>query len=1021
MSLSKKELAYILTQRGKKINCNISLDLLRTNVRDITSEEQKQVKEWSSIAQKLVLKDYSLENSKPTDVEKTLASRTNLMFPIPLSCITTKKIEHILAWYIQQGTDLNKTIIEHRKQYVPTQQQEQLVTYEKYTSPVMYIVNAGPGTGKTTTANRRAQVFKDEGIILVSYTNETIRENYKRLIADGVSSKDVGEKGSGYGKKIWITTIDSLAAKIIPVEYGSVQDYDIIISRATAYLSNKGYPFPELRYRHIIIDESQDISDQRAHLMLMLYRQGFHSCCIFGDPRQRITEKNGKWYSQLWDKSSRWLGYGSIEHIGFVDTFRFKNKWMLDLMNSLSERRQDLHVKLKSNVDLPLLNCIRVLSNNSYSDDEFYQHIAKLLQDSGYDYNSVAVIAPSMHKNNKSSKACSALRAVFRDMDIPCYSCSESEKGKYQPNGVLFSTFHSIKGKEFDLVVLLDINGYPNNYKQIGYDEAESLIYVSNTRARYEMWYIMDSVNNQYQLPRGVQSKFVTDCPMETPITNYKSNAEVFQPWKQVHSVKDISVDHNFSEFQLNNQYVLKLEEDGQLDTCVKRPKDMPKEFWGICLGLFVQIFLMKEYPKIVIQFIHQDVKYISPKTYKDLVRQGKILGGRFYENGQMLGVVLPEDIINSVRLEEKQQVEEILHKPINTLNWQEIQLLTRVYDILSTGVAVNRYDIPQSVDVDVAIICKQIAHELEERFGKCHGVEVPVRLSGDGYGGFTGLMDAVFEDTILEFKATKQISQSHMLQAWMYKIMHCNNDDLPVYVCNFTDGKLGWVISDQGTETWKHFLMNYYQLRTHVDYVTSRVNRIKEYSERKLPKIPNNIFLCDTEFHVNTHEYMDIAIMNMTHPYRTIVTTVNNYQVENSARYLDVSRQLILESPDIAQVQNSWKQLLNRYDYGMKYKVGYYVCKTDIDWLPTINKNLEQQLDSLTLDSQTLDVAKGVKEVAYKYGTSLGIKSNVKLTEFYNTMYMPLEDLPHITPHTALSDTLMMYEIFMTGYAPLP
>ena len=64
----------------------------------------------------------------------------------------------------------------------------------------------------------------------------------------------------------------------------------------------KHYNIP--KFQHIIVDEAQDIDDNRADIIKHMYASRAPlSLSIFGDPCQRINANSGKWYSDLWSKS----------------------------------------------------------------------------------------------------------------------------------------------------------------------------------------------------------------------------------------------------------------------------------------------------------------------------------------------------------------------------------------------------------------------------------------------------------------------------------------------------------------------------------------------------------------------------------------------------------------------------------------------------------------------------------------------------------------------------------------------
>ena len=147
------------------------------------------------------------------------------------------------------------------------------------------IVVAGPGTGKTHTLIHRAAALAARGvapseILVLSFTNAVVGELRRRLA-------QVADSDAGFVRP---TTLDSHAARIVardeldPVVLG----FDKTVLRATVATESNPDHAGATRYRHVIVDEAQDLVGVRLAFIETLLGATDAGFTVLGDPAQGI-------------------------------------------------------------------------------------------------------------------------------------------------------------------------------------------------------------------------------------------------------------------------------------------------------------------------------------------------------------------------------------------------------------------------------------------------------------------------------------------------------------------------------------------------------------------------------------------------------------------------------------------------------------------------------------------------------------------------------------------------------------
>lgn len=151
-------------------------------------------------------------------------------------------------------------------------------------------VVAGPGTGKThTLIHRAAALLRDDvaasEILVLSFTNAVVGELRRRL----AQLADSDAVGSGADAAyVRPTTIDSLAGRIASRGGEDPIGFEATVRAATAAIGRDPEDAEVTRYRHIVIDEAQDLVGVRLAFIEALLGAGDTGFTVLGDPAQGI-------------------------------------------------------------------------------------------------------------------------------------------------------------------------------------------------------------------------------------------------------------------------------------------------------------------------------------------------------------------------------------------------------------------------------------------------------------------------------------------------------------------------------------------------------------------------------------------------------------------------------------------------------------------------------------------------------------------------------------------------------------
>lgn len=949
MRLTKRHLMYVNWIRGQPLDSLVEPNSMEIKELERWDREMKQTVPWPKYG--------------PSEVAQYLSFASRYQFPFPLSGTFTgdKGVQAIQAWYRLRGFKIDPPVTP----WTP----EQLELIEVPSGS--YVVNAGPGTGKTTTAIERAYRHRHEGVLIVSYSNATIQEIKNRFKIYPETRGLIGYKE--FNKKISITTADALASHITGCMNGS---YDHNIQVAIAMVGMMGKTLP---YRHVIIDESQDLDDQRGLLLMLLYSCGIcsKSIMIFGDPRQQINDRAGQWYRDLWTSGVK--EGKNYQQKSLSRSHRFATQSLLNLHNDLSSHRPNLHVAL-TGPDLPIGT--KMQGYNTFGTEEglilFVSHFKEhYLVGQGIPLSEVVIVTPSIEADNQTSKSSQRLCAILKSFQIPCYTRAE---GNFQPNAVLMSTIHGVKGREFKIVILFAMSGYPGKFP-IPFDTANSLIYVAHTRAKSEIIYLYNDI---LTLPRNVSTNHVEHQLLQ----NVKTIPSPPDIRSRSLSVTQICQDHGWSKLVETNRYVASagtvIPGNPKLFKFIEDPRLM-----GILADLVIKTLLIGRHVDIFQRLKENKYQWVTEREYLDYIRNGMATQGQSQTH-----VLLIRDRVNSISREELTAFQDIMAREIQELTWEDWIMLTQISDLIQSGSANARFDFRDTrkpTGVFPLESFMTVALWIQEKYGNHAIADHQVRC-----GRGIGVLDVVTESTLIELKCVQKVENEHRWQSLIYNCWLDRPRDT-VIVYNLLDGQIEEVKSPQHWTLWRWLSDAFIRLKNQTDMCIQRQNHLSIH-----PDVPKNVYTVDTEF--GGCGIFDFAMINLDNPFASIIQPIKSRDPFAPLWVVDHNPVWSMENAKIL-FQEARNNIDDLFEDIFGSKCLYYMGKED---------RIIPEQHGL----ECVDVGEKIHRLGEKIGVFLSSNKTAKLGRLYDILVEPIDlhgDV--ILEHTAVSDALILYDLVHLGH----
>ena len=659
----------------------------------------------------------------------------------------------------------------------PSQEQQQIIDYVKDDYNIR--VEAVAGSGKSTTVLSLANQCPNKEILQLTY-NSSLRLEIK----EKVETLNI--------HNIKIHTFHSLAVKY----YSRQAHTDTGIRHILLYKLKLLQPIPKIDI--LVIDENQDFTElyfQFVLKFLLDYAKPIQIICL-GDPRQCIYEFKGAdprfltmadeiWSPFFYLKTDKFIkcnlrtSYRITNQMGF-----FVNKALIGDNLMLTCRDGDPVTYIRNNrknVENILIFNIKNLINNGIKPDDIF------------------ILAASIKGINSYIRK---LENRLVEHNIPCHvPIFETEKldERVIDGKIVFSTFHSVKGRQRPFVFIL---GFDNNYfiqyaRTLPKNECPNTLYVGCTRAIKHLFLIeyderptdrpleflkmghRDLVNCSFVDFKGFPRKIFHNS--DSSQDNIKSLIEKrFEtPTKMVQFIPDFVLNEISpiidKIFDFSQVYTTNIEIPSVIQT--NYGYEDVSDLNGIAIPSFFYEKISKN--NILKSLIDQSILEMRPNEHFFLKNTIKNIPETFNSINDYLYL---SNIYISIQERLYFKLKQINS---NEYNWIDEELLNQCIERLEKMIVENNEYIP-SFEKTLIHNSNESLHENIDRILKPHFTENILFR-------FSAIIDVFSENSIWELKFTNQISIEHKIQlviyAWIYQSMNLPSRDFKLF--NIKTGEL--------------------------------------------------------------------------------------------------------------------------------------------------------------------------------------------------------------------------------------
>ena len=369
-------------------------------------------------------------------------------------------------------------------------QQEKIIETIKNNSSSIY-VDAVAGSGKTTTILALARSMPDKKILQITYNKDLKFEVRQKVIEGNITNLEVHSYNS------------------LAVKYFDDQCYNTITNKA---LLDK--PKREIYADILVIDECQDMTDKFYYFISNVCKHLKNSnsklkLLLMGDHKQAVYKNKDADPRYLTLAGKIWSKYDQLKCLPLATSYRLTNQ-MSNFINRVVLNCERIRA-VKKGPPVKLIKADFYKAHNSLIN--YVTSEIKLFKKNGGRDDQIFILAPTL-KKVFAKRLLKPLERELVNLGIKVFYNTDDDHqltSSEITNKLVFSTFHSSKGRERPLVF---VYGFDQSYLKYysGYPEDTDIcpepLYVALTRA-----------SNQLQvIQSGQPLNFITN---ETNINNY--------------------------------------------------------------------------------------------------------------------------------------------------------------------------------------------------------------------------------------------------------------------------------------------------------------------------------------------------------------------------------------------------------------------------------------------------------------------------------------------------------------------
>lgn len=622
------------------------------------------------------------------------------------------------------------------------------------------IVDAVPGSGKTTAISHVVQEIPDKSILVILYSRSLTQESRPKI----------------KGENVLIKTIHGAAQKIYQV---NCQD-DFGLKK----ILRENLPPVYEKFDILIIDEAQDLTPLLVRFIKKLIQDlQIPQFLFLGDRKQCLYKYKGADERFLTEADSF---FGSLSKLPWSRlTLRESYRCTKQMAALTNASIQEDRIFAERSGPLPEYISIDLFNLGPSS---VYQKIESLIQE-GYTYDDIAILAYTIRGDR------SPLQRIARYLTIngvPIYrpndDSSEGLSSRLLKGKLVISNFHQFKGRERKIVFVIGFDDFLSEMLHKVHDTCTNELYVGLTRAKEKLFIYQHYKNG----PLGFVPVEKLDelCKVDGPVSRKKK--------KQLSEKKDfkLQVTHltRYVSIALETElesYFDITSEDPLFDIGLKTDIPFGDKFEDVSLIYGLAIPAIKQYrlqgktaPLNSFEFLRREAKKLDaslghPKSFSFLSELESFLSKS------------PLTLVDFARyINLSNCITEYIHPyfQIPDYSWFE-------KDLPLVEECISRLDF----------------------ISKDDSFEVPIEYSTEVEGKkfqITGRIDLLGKEGY-EFKVVKDLTSSHLYQTLVYASMYAltKGEIIPFTLLNIRTGERKRVVVKEPELILRRFIENRIQI----------------------------------------------------------------------------------------------------------------------------------------------------------------------------------------------------------------